>query len=130
RRTWVALTLDDRFLMFVAGALVAALAARLVALAEVWVAHGRPDDLSWRNGAALGVVVIVTLPLAVGTVSVARARVDLGPVFAAELDAPLWSAGDGATTRPQMIVPADDGAPWQAVGTTPADDPTAAAATK
>jgi LCP family protein required for cell wall assembly len=108
RRTWVALTLDQGFLRFVTAALVAALAARLVALAEVWVAHGRPGDLSWRNGGALGVVVLVTLPLVVGTVSVARARADLAPVFAGQLDAPLWSADAGAPTRPQVIAPTRD----------------------
>jgi LCP family protein required for cell wall assembly len=108
RRTWVALTLDQGFLRLVTAALVAALAARLVALAEVWVAHGRPGDVSWRNGGALGVVVIVALPLAVGTVSVARARVDLAPVFAGQLDAPLWSTVDGTPNHPQVIVPALD----------------------
>jgi LCP family protein required for cell wall assembly len=114
RRTWVALTLDQGFLRLVTAALVAALAARIVALAEVWFAHGRPGDLSWRNGGALGVVVVVTLPLAVGTVSVAQARADLAPVFAGQLDAPLWSTGDGTPSRPQVIVPTldagDDGA--------------------
>jgi len=94
RRTWVALTLDSSFLALVVVAGAAAAAARLVALGEVWWAHGRPALFGRRTSAGLAVVTVVVTGLTYGTVAVERARAALAPVFAGQLDVPLFDAGE------------------------------------
>lgn len=99
RRSWVALSLDAEFLLMVDVALVSALVARVLAVAEVWWAHGRPGP-SWRTLGAVATCLAVTVPLAVGTVSVARSRADLGDTFTGDLDDPLWEAARPRGPRP------------------------------
>lgn len=97
RRAWVALTLDTGFLALVVAAGAAALAARLVALGEVWVAHGRPAALSLRNVTALAVALATLGGLGYTTVAAAQARRSIAPIFAGQLDVPLWDARQTAT---------------------------------
>jgi len=100
RRPWVALSLDGGFLWWVVVAGAAAIGARVAAVGEVWFAHGRPVE--WRTGAAAAALVAVVIPMAWVTVGAAHARSALAPVFASDLDAPLWDATAG---RPTVVVP-------------------------
>jgi LCP family protein required for cell wall assembly len=107
-RSWVALTLDSSFLALVVVAGAAAVAARLIAIAEVWWAHGRPTDLSLRTGGALVIGLATCLLLGAGVVEVGRARAALGPAFASSLDEPLFDAAPPpatAVTHPDVAEP-------------------------
>lgn len=102
RRPWIALSLDGRLLALVALAGAAAVAARAAAVAEVWVAHGRP--VGWRTLAAAGALVATVVPIGWVSVDAAQARADLGPVFTADLDEPLWDA-QAEVGHPAVVVP-------------------------
>lgn len=82
-RNWVALSLDRTFLAWVLVAFVAALAARLVALA-MWFAAGSRSRERTVAGAVAALVAVV--PLSVGIVDVAQARSDIAPVFTPTAD--------------------------------------------
>ena len=102
RRPWVALWLDGDFLRLVVVAGAAAIAARIAAVAEVWVAHARP--LGWRAMAAAGVLAATIAPLGWATLAAGQARPDLNSVFSADLDSPLWDAST-ESGHSSIIVP-------------------------
>ncbi len=102
RRTWVALWLDGDFLVLVVVAGAAAIAARLTAVAEVWVAHARPVE--WRAAGAAAVVVATIAPFGWATVAAGQAHRDLTTVFTTDLDAPLWDAA-ADVAHPELLVP-------------------------
>jgi LCP family protein required for cell wall assembly len=89
-RGWVALSLDAGFLAWLMVAISCALVARIVAVA-VWF---RRTGAAGRDRAvAAGVAfAMITVPLGVGFVSVARARADIAPVFTPSADGPLYDA--------------------------------------
>ena len=105
RRPWVALSLDAAFLQLVVLAGAAAISARLVALSEVWWAHGRPR--SWHTAAASVVLLATVAPLGYATVAAGQARAALAPVFGDDLGAPLWNA-QTETAHPGIVVPGAD----------------------
>ena len=99
-RSWVALSVDEGFLLWTAVALAIAFATRIAALFELWwVSRGsqpRPRE-RWTMLAAA----VVCLPLALGAGQVLDARGELQPVFT--------SAGDGGPLfDPDQPVPDDD----------------------
>ncbi|TDT17328.1 LytR family transcriptional attenuator [Ilumatobacter fluminis] len=98
-RNWVALSLDRTFLAWVLAAFVAALAARLVALA-MWFAAGSRSRERTVAGALAALVAVV--PLSVGIVDVAQARSDIAPVFTPTADggAVFDPDGDGDDDDP------------------------------
>lgn len=103
RRSWVALSLDAGFLRLVVLGAAAAIAARVIALGEVWFAHGTPRG--WRNGAAVAIALAAVAPFGYAAVAAAGARRSLDEVFTADLDAPLWNSYDDAG-HPDVVVPA------------------------
>jgi len=109
-RNWVALTLDAGFLAWVMTAGVAAVLARLIAVAEVWLSI-RPE-YSWKSNDvwAITIVLAVVVPLTVGVVQVGRARASIEPAFAGQTDLPLFDSA--------MTVPATS------IATSPVEQPT------
>lgn len=102
-RPWVALTIDPQFLAWGVVVGVAALVARLLALTEVWVAHGRPAPHSVGDVLAVTVALAVVVGLGYATVEAGRARGWVAPIFAGQLDTPLFDvatplAGPPGTT--------------------------------
>ena len=96
-RNWVALTLDAQFLAWVMTAGIAAILARVIAVAEVWIS-ARPDHVrDSKDVWAIVVVVAVVAPLTIGVIQVGRARASIEPVFAGHSDLPLF---DSAATAP------------------------------
>lgn len=93
-RNWVALSLDRTFLAWVLAAFVAALAARLVALA-MWFAAGSRSRERTVAGAVAALVAVV--PLSVGIVDVAQARSDIAPVFTPTADGGAVFDPDGGS---------------------------------
>jgi LCP family protein required for cell wall assembly len=95
-RSWVALTVDETFLLRAAVVLVAALTARLVAVFEVWwSSRGTPTPP--RDRWALAIAVAVCMPLGLGAGQVLDARSDIRPVFTASVDdGPLFDPGEPA----------------------------------
>jgi polyisoprenyl-teichoic acid--peptidoglycan teichoic acid transferase len=85
-RSWVALSVDEGFLLWTAVVLAAAFVTRLVALIELWW-ESRQSPEHGRERWMIVVAVAVSLPLALGAGQVLDARHDLQPVFT--------SAGDG-----------------------------------
>ncbi len=104
-RNWVALSLDSGFLAWVMVAFASALAARLVAVAELWHHAGRPTPVRRSDLLAIGVVVAVCAPLTVGLVQVGRARADIQPAFSGASDEPLYDAETPAvaSTNPSEV---------------------------
>lgn len=122
-RNWVALSLDARFLAWLTAALVAALVARVVAVAEQWqhAGWGRPSNR--RDVLALGLAVAVCAPLLVGAIEVGRARASIAPTFTASGGGSLFDPS-AFTTVP---APSDDTVPVPSdpsVGPSPATTPT------
>ena len=91
-RNWVALTLDTSFLDLVIVAGLAAIVARLVALAEVWVAAGRRASFD-RAETLVGAAAVLALVVgAVVVVEVSRARAAIAPTFTPIDDSALFEA--------------------------------------
>lgn len=89
-RSWVALSVDQGFLLWTAVVLVAAFAARLVALAELWWASKGGASSPSRDRLTLVVGAAVCLPLAIGAGQVLDARSNLRPVFTPVEGGPLF----------------------------------------
>lgn len=89
RRSWVALTVDGSFLLWTATVLLAALLARLAALAELWW-HAHHTATQRRSPWTILVAAGVCLPLGLGAGQVLDARRDLRPVFTGSGDGPLF----------------------------------------
>lgn len=114
-RSWVALTIDETYLLWTAIVLVSALSARLVAVFEVWwESRGRP--MRPRDRWAIPIAVAVCLPLGLGAGQVMEARADVRPVFTSSDDAaPLFDPDVPTTDEPTT-----DDVPDVAPGTTAA----------
>lgn len=97
-RSWVALTVDEDFLLWTAIVLASAAVTRLVAVAEAWwTARG---ERSGRDGWTIAIVLAVCLPLAIGTGQVLDARDDIRPVFTSVGgDGPLFDPGPAEPSR-------------------------------
>lgn len=136
-RNGVALGLDAAFLLWVVIVGTLAIAARGVALAEVWFARDGADDderpeRTRRDRAALGAAVVALLAASVGIVEVGRARASIAPVFAIAGDGALYDADapvddadvsttpDAAQEEPAGTAPATTSRPRSAG--TPSDD--------
>lgn len=118
-RQWVALTLDVGFLSWVITVGVIALVARLIAAGEVWLAARIERPPEGRDRWAIGLAVLLCVPLLVGVVQVGQARAAIRPAFAGQLDAPLFDNSLPATSVSTSVptsVPTD---------TTPATAPRA-----
>lgn len=98
-RTWVALTVDDTFLLWTAVVLMGALLARLLAVLEVWW-HWRGAAIRRRDRWAIPVAIAVCVPLGLGAGQVLDARGDLRPVFTGSGGGPLFDPDDTATVAP------------------------------
>ncbi|HEY5663493.1 MAG TPA: LCP family protein [Ilumatobacter sp.] len=100
-RTWVALSLDERFLGWVMVAGIFAVLTRLAAVAqvvvEVVVEQAAARDLVARDLWVPVVVLAVIVPLTVGTIGLGRARADIGDAFSDPSDVPLFEADDEAS---------------------------------
>ncbi len=102
-RSWVALTLDTGFLLWMIVVLLTAAASRLLAVAEIWRARvhsdgtsraGRHERWSWL------LVGAVCLPMLVGAVQVGRARAAIAPAFTPSAGGLLFDSS--ATTGPPV----------------------------
>jgi polyisoprenyl-teichoic acid--peptidoglycan teichoic acid transferase len=79
-RSWVALSVDETFLLWTAIVLASALVSRLLAVSEVWWnARGAPARR--RDRWAIPIAIAVCVPLGLGAGQVLDARSDLRPVF-------------------------------------------------
>lgn len=105
RRSWVALSLDAGLMRLVVVGAAAAIAARLIAVGEVWFAHGAPRGRDGRTLAALGLTMGAIAPFGYAAVEAAGARRELDAIFSADLDVPLWNSNDD-TGHPDVVVPA------------------------
>jgi LCP family protein required for cell wall assembly len=89
-RTWVGLTLDRRFLAWLAIVAVVAALARVIA---VWWWFGGALATRWRVGAAIGATALTALPGAFVASGAINARADIAPVFTPTTgDRPLYDA--------------------------------------
>ncbi|MFP5486737.1 MAG: LCP family protein, partial [Acidimicrobiia bacterium] len=102
-RSWVALTVDEDFLLWTAVVLALAMCARIVAAAEAWWAvRGGPTRA--RDRWAIAVVLAVCVPLGLGTGQVLDARSDIRPVFTSGGDGPLFDPDDtGSAAVPATV---------------------------
>jgi LCP family protein required for cell wall assembly len=100
-RNWVALTLDAGFLAWVMAAGIAAVVARLIAVADVWLSVRA--EHSWQSNDAWAIIMVlaVVVPLSVGVVQVGRAKASIEPAFAGQSDLPLF---DSSMTVPATAV--------------------------
>ena len=120
RRSWVALTLDEGFLALVMIVGAAALIARVVALAEVWVAAGRIRSLDRPEVAAAVVALVALLAGATAVVEVGRVRAALGPTFTEATGGPLFDSDRPVQTSSPGTSPPSSG-PTPESSTTIAD---------
>jgi LCP family protein required for cell wall assembly len=118
-RSWVALTLDERFLGFVVVVGGLALVARIAALVEVWVAAGRRWSLDRAEAAVALAAVAALVAGTVAVVEVGRARAALAPTFTETSGDPLFDndvivstaapaptpSTSAETSRPSATVP-------------------------
>ena len=86
-RSWVALSVDEGFLLWTAVALAIAFVTRVAALFDLWWESRGTQPPQVREWWTMLAAVVVCLPLALGAGQVLDARSDLQPVFT--------SAGDG-----------------------------------
>ena len=123
-RSWVALSVDEGFLLWTAVALAIGFATRLGALFELWWEARGSQPPPARERWAMLVAVVVCLPLALGAGQVLEARSDLQSVFTSggdgvplfDPDRPVSGGGAGASTRttapspsPTLFVSEPDG---------------------
>lgn len=104
-RSWVALTLDQGFLALVVMVGCAAILARVVALAEVWVAAGRTRSLDRAETAAAVVAVVALVAGTIGVVEVGRARAALAPTFTETSGDPLFDTDRTVPTSSPTTTP-------------------------
>ena len=91
-RNWVALSLDTDYLGWLMAALVGAVAARIGAIAELWLARGAPRRPAGPDWAAVGGATAVLVLLVVGIVQVGRARASIAPAFVEVSEGALFDA--------------------------------------
>ncbi len=105
-RSWVALTLDTRFLGAVVWCGVGAIAARIGAIAEVWVASGLPRAFDRAQVAAVALAAVGLLAGSIAVIEVGRARAAIGPTFTPVAEPALFDAEGPlpATTTPAVTV--------------------------
>ncbi len=91
-RSWVALSLDASFLAVLVVVGVAAIAARIAALLDIWLAAGRPRAFTRPELIVGGLTVALLLVGSIAVVEVARARASIVPAFTDAGGAVLYDA--------------------------------------
>jgi len=110
-RSRVALSLDSSFLATVAVVGAVAVVARLVALAEIWFAAGRPTRLARSEWAVASLAVSALLVGSVAVLEVERARASIAPAFTPTGDDALYDRAEPAasgTAGPEEVEEAEE----------------------